>query len=221
MPSIPTGLIPTGLIRKALIIFTAGLAARVWKDSSEKQPAAAQPEKPARPPRRMQTNAKRTATKASAKAAPRRAAPKAKQTPKTAQRSRPKAAKPRAAKPAPTSTTARTPMSTTGRTPMPTTARTPTPGIAQTPMPTTPQTQTPTIAQTPTPTIGTIAALARITNLRDQGALSNEEFAAAEKRILSAGTAAGESSEERSNVEAVKANVAAGGDLADVSRTVS
>ena len=36
MPTIPTGLIPTGLIRKALIIFTAGLAARVWKDSSEK-----------------------------------------------------------------------------------------------------------------------------------------------------------------------------------------
>jgi hypothetical protein len=88
-------------------------------------------------------------------------------------------------------------------------------------MPTTPQTPTPTIARTPTPTIGTIAALARITNLRDQGALSYEEFAAAKKRILSAGTAAAESSEERSNVEAVKPNVAAGGGFADVSRTVS
>ena len=68
---------------------------------------------------------------------------------------------------------------------------------------------------------GSAAALERITKMRDQGALSYEEFAAAKKRILSAGTAAAESSEERSNVEAVKANVAAGGDLADVSRTVS
>jgi hypothetical protein len=96
-------------------------------------------------------------------------------------------------------------------------------------MPTTPQTPTPTTARTPTPTIaptiaagkGTVAALARVTNLRDQGALSYEEFAAAKERILSGGTAAGVSSEERSNVEAVEANVAADGDRADMLRTPS
>src|SRR5262249_49201587 len=121
----------------------------------------------------------------------------------------------------PMSTTPQTPAPTTPPTPTPTTPQTPTPTIARTPVPTTPQNQAPTIARTPTPTIGTIAALARITNQRDQGALSNEEFAAAKDRILSAATAARESSEERSNVGAGEATVAGGGDLADVSRTVS
>ena len=52
MPTIPTGVIPTGLIRKLLIISTAGLAARVWKDNSEEQPAITLAEKPAQPRRR-------------------------------------------------------------------------------------------------------------------------------------------------------------------------
>jgi hypothetical protein len=102
-------------------------------------------------------------------------------------------------------------------------------------MPTTPQTPAPTTA-TPTPTTartigagnGAAAALERITKLRDQGAISYEEFAAAKARILGAGMAPGESSEERrsseavgANVAAEHANVAAEHDLADMSRMPS
>jgi multidrug resistance efflux pump len=68
---------------------------------------------------------------------------------------------------------------------------------------------------------GAAAALERITKLRDQGAISHEEFAAAKARILSAGIAREESSEERRSFEAVEANVAAARDLADMSRTQS
>jgi multidrug resistance efflux pump len=117
-------------------------------------------------------------------------------------------------------------------------------------MPTTPQTPTPTTARTPTPTTartigagnGAAAALERITKLRDQGAISYEEFAAAKARIHGAGMAPGESSAERRRFEAVganeaadhanvaadhanmaadHANVAADHDLADMSRTPS
>jgi hypothetical protein len=199
MPTIPTGLIPTGLIRKALILLTAGLAARVWKDSSESEPVVTPAERPAPPRRRTKTKAKRTATKAVAKPAPRRATPKA--TPR--RRSKPKTAKPRAAKPAPTSTIAVTP--------------------------------TPTTAPTIRAGNGAAAALERITKLRDQGAISYTEFAAAKARILGAGMAPGESGEERTSFEAVganvaadhanvavdRANVAADHDLADMSRTPS
>jgi hypothetical protein len=57
-------------------------------------------------------------------------------------------------------------------------------------------------------------ALERITKLRDQGAISYEEFAAAKARILGSGMAPGESSEARRSFEAVGADVAA--DHADV-----
>ena len=116
-----------------------------------------------------------------------------------------------AAKRAPTSTIARTPTPTTARTPTPTTARTPTPTTARTPAPT----GTPTIAAGN----GAAAALERITKLRDQGALSYEEFAAARARILAASRAAGEAGEERRRYESVEASVAAAGDLADLPRT--
>ena len=105
----------------------------------------------------------------------------------------------RAAKRAPTSTTARTPTPTTARTPAPTGAPPPAPTIAA--------------------GNGAAAALERITKLRDQGALSYEEFAAAKARILAASRAAGEAGEERRRYESVEASVAAAGDLADMSRT--
>jgi hypothetical protein len=234
MPTIPTGLIPTGLIRKALIISTAGLAARVWKDNSEKQSPITLGEKPARPRRQTKAKAKRTAAKATAKASPRRAARKAAprrrtkavrrpqpqagkrqtakagrqmakaggqmakagaQMPRAARRSKPKTARRRAAKPAPTST------------------------IARTAMPMTARTATPTIAPTGGAGNGTAAALERITILRDQGALSYEEFAAAKTRILDTGRAAGEAGDQRRSFESVEASVAAAGDLAGMSRT--
>jgi hypothetical protein len=68
---------------------------------------------------------------------------------------------------------------------------------------------------------GAAAALERITKLRDQGAISHEEFAAAKERILSAGTVPAEASEERRSFEAAEANMAAPRDLADMSRTPS
>jgi hypothetical protein len=117
----------------------------------------------------------------------------------------------RAAKGAPTSTTARTPTPTTARPPTPTTARTPTPTTARTPAPT----GAPTIAAGN----GAAAALERITKLRDQGAISYEEFAAAKARILSASRVAGEAGDERRRFESAEASVAAAGNLADMSRT--
>jgi hypothetical protein len=68
---------------------------------------------------------------------------------------------------------------------------------------------------------GTAAALERITKMRDQGALSYEEFAAAKARILATSRAAGEAGGERRSFESVEASVAAAGDLADMSRTPS
>ena len=133
----------------------------------------------------------------------------------------------RAARRAPTSTTARTPAPTTARTPTPTTARPPTPTTAPTPAPPGARTPAPTGAQTPGPTgartvvaaNGATAALERITKLRDQGALSDEAFAAAKARILSASRVAGETGDERGRFESVGASVAGTGDLADMSRT--
>jgi multidrug resistance efflux pump len=102
-------------------------------------------------------------------------------------------------------------------------------------MPTTVGTPAPTTPRTIGAGNGAAAALERITKLRDQGAISYEEFAAAKARILGAGMAPGESSEERRSFEAVGANVAADHasvaadhanvaaerDLADISRTPS
>jgi hypothetical protein len=125
----------------------------------------------------------------------------------------------RAAKRAPTSTTARTPTPTSARTPTPTTARPPTLTTAQTPAPTGARTPAPTHAPSIAVGNGAAAALERITKLRDQGALSYEEFAAAKARILSASRAAEEAGDERRRFESVEASVAAAGDPADMSRT--
>jgi hypothetical protein len=127
----------------------------------------------------------------------------------------------RAAKRAPTSTTARTPTSTTARTPTPTTAQPPTPTTARPPTPTGARTPAPTPAPTIAAGNGAAAALERITKLRDQGALSYEEFAAAKARILSASRAARQADDERRRFDSVEASVAAAGDLADMSRTPS
>ena len=125
----------------------------------------------------------------------------------------------RAAKRAPTSTIARTMTPTTARTPTPATARTPAPTGPRTPAPSGARTPVPTGARTVAAGNGTAAALERITKLRDQGALSYEEFVAAKARILAASRAAGEASDERRRFESVEASVAAAGDLADMSRT--
>jgi hypothetical protein len=127
--------------------------------------------------------------------------------PKAARRSTPKTARPRAAKPAPISTIAQAPTPTIARTP--------------TPAPTSAPTHTPSLARTGNGGNGTAAALERITNLRDQGVLSYEEFAAAKARILGGGRAAGEAGDERRSFGSLEASVAAAGDLADMSRTPS
>jgi hypothetical protein len=109
-----------------------------------------------------------------------------------------------------------------------TTPQTPAPTTAGTPLPTTARTPTPTTAPTIGAGNGAAAALERITKLRDHGAISYDEFAAAKARILGAGMAPGESSEESRSFEAVganvaaeHANVAADHDLDDMSRTPS
>jgi hypothetical protein len=88
-------------------------------------------------------------------------------------------------------------------------------------MPATAPTPTPTTARPTGTGNGAAAALERITKLREQGALSYEEFAAAKARILATSRAAGEAGDERRRFESVEASVAAAGDLANMPRTPS
>jgi hypothetical protein len=102
---------------------------------------------------------------------------------------------------------------------MSTTPQTPTPTTAGAPPATTARTPTPRTAPTIRAGNGAAAALERITKLRDQGAISYEEFAAAKARILATSRVAGEAGDERRRFESVEASVAAAGDIADMSRT--
>jgi hypothetical protein len=175
-----------GVIRKALVISTGGLAGLVFKESPGAQDTAKAAARPARPRGSRSVKQGAKATRRPAAKAARPVAARAVRGP-AAKARRPaaaKAARASAAKVEPAPVTAMAPVAAS--------------------------------AQAPVAGGGTIDGLERLADLHARGALTGAEFAAAKAKILGTAAPPPASESEPAAFPAIEANVAAARHLADL-----
>lgn len=174
-----------GVIRKALVISTGGLAGLVFKESSSAQGTAKAAARTARPrtSRSVKPGAKATRRPAAKAARPAAA----------------RAARAQAAKARQPATSKASRRSVAKAEPAPVTAQAPTAAIAQ----------------APTAGGGTIGELERLADLEARGALTGAEFAAAKAKVLGIAAPPTPAERETAAFPAIEASVAAVRHLAD------